>query len=160
MSTRNRASQPANLASSAAAQADTMAAMTASMEALQIVLEQETALVRAGRLAEAAELQDRKAGIAGELVAASVKLKAEAPTLSKARPEAFAAFRERQQDFHALLRLNMAVLATAHAVAEDLIRGATHKAAQQTLPQGYGASGAAPVLAPRAAAPVALSRSC
>jgi hypothetical protein len=148
------------MAAAASAQADTMAGMTASMEALQILLEEETALVRAGRLAEAAQLHDRKAAISGDLMAASVKLKAEAATLSKTRPDAFAAFRERQQDFHALLRLNMAVLATAHAVAEDLIRGATTRAAQQNMPQGYGASGAAPATAPRAAQPVLVSRNC
>jgi hypothetical protein len=148
------------IAASASAQADTMAGMTASMESLQLLLEEETELVRAGRLAEAAELHDRKAAISGDLMAASVKLKAEAVTLSKTRPDAFAAFRERQQDFHALLRLNMAVLATAHAVAEDLIRGATNRAAQQNLLQGYGASGAAPASAPRAAQPVRVSRSC
>jgi hypothetical protein len=54
----------------------------------------------------------------------------------------------------------MTVVATAHAVAEDLIRGAVAEAARQRAPQTYGSGGRANAPPPRATAPVAVNRNC
>jgi len=52
------------------------------------------------------------------------------------------------------------VLATAHAVAEGLIRGAADEVARKSVPQGYGERGQVVTPPPRTARPVAISRAC
>lgn len=143
-----------------AAQAERLlGALAADTEALLAVVEQETALLRAGRLAEALTLDPRKSQLAGRYLANAMRLRAGAALLARERPAALAALQQRHDEFRARLQINLAVLATAHAVAEGLIRGAAGEAARKSAPQTYGAAGRAPA-PPRAAAPVVLSRNC
>jgi hypothetical protein len=129
------------------------------MNALAALIEQETALVAAGKLREAIALGLAKAELAGRYQAGTVRLRAGARTLRVAEPAICAELRERHERFRALLQLNQTVLATAHAVAEGLIRGAANECARKATPQGYGATGQAASPPRRSAQPVALSRS-
>ena len=56
------------------------------------------------------------------------------------------------------MRVNLTVLATAHAVSEGIIRGVSGELARKRTPQTYGATGRANSLSARASQPLALSR--
>jgi hypothetical protein len=130
-----------------------------AMDALVATVEQETALVRAGKLRDAAALEPTKAELARAYVQDSAQVKANLPVLSKQVPELLATLRKQHDTFNALLQINLTVLATAHAVSEGLIRGAHAEVARKNAPQTYGNSGRT-VAPPRSAAvPVSVSRS-
>ena len=128
------------------------------MDALLGIVEQETALVRAGRLNAVFPLEPAKAELARLYVADLARVKASRPYLSQHQPEVLAALRQRHESFRALLQINLTVLATAHAVAEGIVRGVAEEVSRQAAPQVYGASGrrTAPAAAP--ALPLSVSR--
>jgi len=132
--------------------------MTGLIERLRGVVEEETALVRAGRLREAATLGAAKAALAGELAAGGQRLKANAELLRRAAPERCGALRQAQEMFQAVLQKNMIVLATAHAVSEGIVRRLSGDLARQSSPQVYGASGRTSAPQARHARPLAVSR--
>lgn len=133
-------------------------ALIALMNAMLGLIERETELVRAGRLAAAAAIGEQKSVLAGQYLVETVKLKTNARAWFADDPQALALLQQRLDLFRALLQVNLTVLATAHAVSEGLIRGAAGEVASKNAPQGYGANGYA--MKPRAAAqPVAVSRS-
>jgi hypothetical protein len=128
------------------------------MDGLLAVLEEETKLVRSGRVGPAAQLQRPKGDLAGLYVAAIARLKANHGFLSKVMPHTIDALRRRHDSFRALLQINLTVLATAHAVSEGIVRGVSGELARKAAPQTYGAKGT-PSAPPRhAPQPLALSR--
>ena len=132
--------------------------LLAAMDALVATVEQETRLVRAGKLKEAVELENAKSELARLYVSDTAQVKANLPVLSKQIPDLLAALRDQHDTFNALLQINLTVLATAHAVSEGLIRGAHSEVAKKNAPQTYGNSGR-PTAPPKSAAtPVSLSR--
>ena len=128
------------------------------MDSLLVTVEEETALVRAGRLRAASEIEPAKTELAGRYAVTSERIKANREFLSHNLPEAIAALRRRHDTFHALLQINLTVLATAHAVSEGIIRGVSDELARKRSPQTYGASGRANAPARSAAQPLAVSR--
>jgi len=132
--------------------------LLAAMDALIATLEEETALVRAGRLKDATALEATKNELARIYVGDAAQVKANLPALSRLVPELVAVMHKQHDTFNALLRINLTVLATAHAVSEGLIRGAVAEVARKNAPQTYGMSGR-PTAPPRGAAPpVSVSR--
>ena len=73
-------------------------------------------------------------------------------------PDLLAALRQQHDTFNALLKINLTVLATAHAVSEGLIRGAHSEVARKNAPQTYGNSGRPTAPLKSAATPVSVSR--
>jgi hypothetical protein len=128
-----------------------------AMDLLLAMVEQETALVRVGRLHEASEIEKSKSDFARSYVADMSRL-AGSSSLSQARPDLVAGFRQRHARFQDLLRINMTVLATAHAVSEDLIRGVSGELARHSAPQTYGSSGRPAAPGPSSIQPLAISR--
>lgn len=143
-----------------AAEAETLVRhLLAAMDALVATVEQETALVRAGKVKEAITLEAAKSELARLYVIDTAQVKANLPVLSRQVPALLATLRKHHDTFSALLQINMTVLATAHAVSEGLIRGAHTEVARKNAPQVYGNSGR-PTLPPKSAAtPVSVSRS-
>ena len=90
--------------------------LLAAMDALVATVEQETELVRAGKLKEAAALEAKKAELAQLYAADTAQVKANIPALKQQVPELLAALRKQHETFNALLQINLTVLATAHAV--------------------------------------------
>lgn len=130
------------------------------IDTLSALVAQETELVGAGKLRAATKLAFDKADLAGRYQAATVRLKAQLSVGQIDTPPLLEALRERHEHFRALLQVNRAVLATAHAVAEGLIRGAADEVARKSIPQGYGERGQVVAPPPRTARPVAVSRAC
>jgi hypothetical protein len=122
------------------------------------IIEEETALVRAGRLSQAAGLQAKKSELAGLYLTAAERLKANAKSLVEARPRECGSLRECHETLRAALQKNLIVLATTHAVAEGIMRRLSGDLARRASPQTYGASGRSNGPNPRLARPLAVSR--
>ena len=132
--------------------------LTAVIEQLRSVVEQETALVHAGRLRDAAALGAGKATLAGRLAAGGEQIKANARFFLQTAPARCVAFNKAQEAFRAVLQRNMIVLATAHAVSEGIVRRLSGDLARKSSPQVYGASGRTTAPSARHGQPLALSR--
>ena len=129
------------------------------MDALLAAVEEETALVRAGKLSEAERLSAAKSELAGTYLATTERIKTSRPFLSRSLPDQLAELRRRHDSFHAVLQINLTVLATAHAVSEGIVRGVSDEINRTQVPQTYGASGRATATRPKNRQPIAVSRS-
>jgi hypothetical protein len=129
------------------------------MDTLLQVIEQETELVRAGRLRDAAQLESHKSELARLYVADTTRLQASKPYLAATQPDLLASLRQRYDAFRALLQVNLTVLATAHAVSEGIMRGVANEITRKSVPQTYGASGRQVLPGARHAQPLSVSRS-
>ena len=85
------------------------------MDALLGTVEQETKLVRAGHMKEAAQIGSAKSDLARLYVADSARIKASRAYLSEKLPDVLEALRQRHDLFQALIQINLAVLAAVHA---------------------------------------------
>ena len=128
------------------------------MEALLGLVEEETALVRAGKLAEAAKLEAAKAELSGMYVVDGARIRASQVYLDRVTPRLAAELRQRHDLFRAVLQMNLTVLATAHAVSESIMRGVSSELARKAAPQAYGASGRATAPGAASMQPLTLSR--
>jgi len=128
------------------------------MDALLGTVEEETALIRAGKLTAAAKLEATKTELSSMYVADTARIKASQIYLDRVTPAMAMELRRRHDLFRAVLQMNLTVLATAHAVSESIMRGVSSGLARKATPQAYGASGRA--TAPTAAGmqPLTLSR--
>lgn len=128
------------------------------LEDLSVLVQQETALVRAGHLRKAAAIEPLKKELAGRLYAGGERLKANAKFVSQAAPTRCAALKDVQQSLQAVLQRNLVVLATAHAVSEGIVRRLSGELAKKAAPQVYGASGRAIAPNPKHGRALAISR--
>ena len=129
------------------------------MDALLETVEEETKLVRAGKLRDAAQLEPTKAELSRLYTLDTLRIKASQPYVAKVATQGLSALRERHNMFHAILQMNLTVLATAHAVSEGIMRGAANELARKAQPAGYGASGRAATPTKGVAQPLTISRS-
>jgi hypothetical protein len=143
---------------SAAEGAHLIARLAEAMAGLLAVLDEETQLVRAGRISEIARIEPQKSEFARRYVADAVSVRANALYLARETPREFDDLRRHHEQFRAVLQINLAVLATAHAVSEGIIRGAAGELARKAAPQTYSASGRATAPGAKACPPVAVSR--
>jgi hypothetical protein len=128
------------------------------MDRLAETVEEETARVRAGRLRDAAELDEAKVELARLYAAESERVKAARDLIALSLPDALDALRKRHDAFQSLLQTNLTVLATAHAVSEGIIRGVSSELARKRAPSTYSASGRANAPSAKASQPLALCR--
>ncbi len=132
--------------------------LTDVMDALLAVVEQETELVRAGRVSEATRLEASKNELSQLYVANTARLKASQSYLAQTVPETLASLRRRHDTFHAVLQMNLTVLATAHAVSESIMRGVSDELARKAMPHGYGSTGRSARPAASGMQPLTVSR--
>ena len=128
------------------------------MDRLVETVEEETARVRAGRLADAAELAEGKAELGRRYAVESERVTAARELIARSLPDALDRLRKRHTAFQALLQTNLTVLATAHAVSEGIIRGVSGELARKQAPSTYGASGRVNVPSSKTSQPLAVSR--
>jgi hypothetical protein len=128
------------------------------MDALLAIVEEETELVRAGKLAAAAKLEASKQELTRLYLADTARLKASQALLAQSMPDVLEALRNRHDLFQTLLKVNLTVLATAHAVSESIMRGVSSELARKATPQGYGATGRSAVPGSSGLQPLTLSR--
>ena len=129
------------------------------MDALIQMVEEETSLVRAGKLSEAEKLETAKSELAGHYLASSQKVKAGNNFLRQKLPQQLAELRRRHDAFRAVLQMNLTVLATAHAVSESIVRGVSDEINRTQVPQTYGPGGRATIARPKNRQPMAINKS-
>jgi hypothetical protein len=132
--------------------------LTELFAGLSALLQRETVLVRAGKVRGAAEIEPAKKDLAGRLYAASERIKAHAKFVMQAVPNRCTTLKSAQEELRTVLQRNMAVLATAHAVSEGIVRRLSGQMAKKSSPQIYGASGRAVAPSPKHGRPLAVSR--
>ena len=111
------------------------------MNALLAVIEQETALVRAGKVREALKLEQTKNEMSRRYIAMITLLKASQRYLAQTTPDLLSALHRHHDVFRAMLQVNLTVLATAHAVSEGIVRGVNNEIQKRNIPQTYTAMG-------------------
>lgn len=147
-------------AASTPAEARTVATVLLdAMSALLAVIERETELVRAGDVRGAMRLEPQKADLSRGYAAAIADLKLSQPYLAKATPDLLTVLHQHHEAFRGLLKVNLAVLATSHAVTEGIVRGVNTEMQRRNVPQTYNAYGQRAQPGPRGIAPIAVSRS-
>ena len=129
------------------------------MSKLLSVIEQETALVRAGKVREAMELEPQKTALSGRYVTAIETLRVAQEHLSQVAPDLLASLKRHHETFRAMLQINLTVLATAHAVSEGILRGVNAEVQRRNMPNTYTAAGQRATPGPRHNTPLAVSRS-
>jgi len=129
------------------------------MSALLSVIERETELVRAGKLREAMKLEPQKSELSRRYVSAVGHLKASQKYLSQAAPELLTTLHRHHDVFRSMLQINLTVLATAHAVSENIVRGVNAEMQRRNMPNTYTAAGTRTAPSPRAVTPLSVSRS-
>jgi len=99
-----------------------------------------------------AELSRRYVGVVGQMKASQKYLSQQAPDLLKTL--------HRHHDvFRSMLQVNLTVLATAHAVSENIVRGVNAEMQRRNMPSTYTAAGRRAAPSPRHIAPLTISRS-
>jgi hypothetical protein len=129
------------------------------MNALLSLIERETELVRAGKLREAMTMEPRKAELSRRYVAVVGQLKASQKYLSQAAPDLLKTLHRHHDMFRSMLQVNLTVLATAHAVSENIVRGVNAEMARRSMPNTYTAAGRRTAPSPRQTTPLSVSRS-
>jgi hypothetical protein len=129
------------------------------MNALLSVIEQETELVRAGKLREAMTMEPRKTELSRRYVAVVGQLKASQKSLSQTAPDLLKTLHRHHDVFRSMLQVNLTVLATAHAVSENIVRGVNAEMQRLSMPNTYTAAGRRTAPSPRQTTPLSVSRS-
>jgi hypothetical protein len=135
-----------------------VAGLESVMDRLEQTVIEETERVRAGHLRRAAELDEAKVEFARLYIRESDYVRAARNAIARLAPEALERLRRRHDTFHGLLRTNLTVLATAHAVSEGIIRGVSGELARKQAPSTYGSSGRPQMPSSKASPPLAISR--
>lgn len=154
--------QPQPVATPAITQADVRrlaAELVDVMDALLKVVEQETELVRAGKIADGMALDVTKTELSRRYVGIVSTLKANRDYLKSTAPELLATLHRHHDVFRTMLQMNLTVLATAHAVSEGIVRGVNAEMQRRNIPQTYTANGQRAAPSPRHFTPLAVSRS-
>src|SRR5262245_1211362 len=129
------------------------------MNKLLAVVEQETELVRAGKVREAIQLEQEKTALTGRYVTAVETLRVAQQHLSQVAPDLLASLKRHHETFRAMLQINLTVLATAHAVSEGIVRGVNAEVQRRNMPNAYTAAGQRAAPGPCHITPLAVSRS-
>lgn len=129
------------------------------MSDLLAVIEQETELVRAGKLRDAMGYGARKTELSRQYVVAVGRLKASQKFLQTSAPDLLAALHRHHEVFRAMLKVNLTVLATAHSISEKIVRGVNAEMQRRNIPSTYTAAGRRAMPGPRHITPLTCNRS-
>ncbi|WP_349357551.1 flagellar protein FlgN [Stappia sp.] len=128
-----------------------------TMAELLKIIEAETELVRAGKLEEAGLLQPEKANLVSVYMRGMTFVRDQTVSLGNLAPASVEDLKRRHAEFQPVLRINLAVLATAREVADNLMRKVAEGAGSRRAPTTYGPGGSAP-RAPTPADGIAVNR--
>ena len=115
-----------------------------AMARLLAVVEKETELVRLGKLDEAGSLQPEKAKLVSVYMRGMTYVRDQTISLGNRAPVAVERLKRQHQEFQPVLRINLAVLATAREVADGLLRKVAEGAGSARKPLTYGPGGQGP----------------
>jgi hypothetical protein len=154
-----RQAAPAAIPATPAAARQLAGELMEAMSALLGIIERETELVRAGKLREAMALGAEKSELSRRYVRAVSAVKANQKLLSQCAPELLPSLHRHHDTFRAMLQVNLTVLATAHAVSENIVRSVNAEMQRKNIPNTYTAAGRRAAPGPRHLTPISVSRS-
>ncbi len=141
------------------AEAETLLAdFERSLEELIGVIEEETALVRDGRLYAATDLTQRKNDLLGLYLRRRTRLKSEFSTIARLLPDALAPLKDRHAAHMETVRANLAALSIAREVAEGIVRTVATDIGRRAAPRTYGRNGRTPPPTWAASSGIAVNR--
>ncbi|WP_315721041.1 MULTISPECIES: hypothetical protein [unclassified Bradyrhizobium] len=159
MTAQGQARNTTYTAAASAAEARALAdEMVSVMSELIAVIEQETELVRAGKLREGMAFGPRKTELSRHYVTTVGRLKASQAFMKQTAPELLASLHRHHDTFRAMLQVNLTVLATAHAVSEKIVRGVNAEVQRRNIPSTYTSGGHRAAPGSRHLTPLAVSR--
>lgn len=129
-----------------------------TLERLVSILNEETMLLRAGRVREAGELTAEKTRLAQDYMGFARSVQRELPRLRAEAPAMVEALKVRHEQFATQMAENLRVIATARAVTEELLTDVANAMSAKARPKTYGASGTMSGQPPVAAAGVSINR--
>lgn len=112
-----------------------------TLDRLVTIINQETVLLRAGRIREAGELTAEKTQLAQDYMGFARSVQRELPRLRVEAPAMVEAMKVRHEQFATQMAENLRVIATARAVTEDLLTDVATAMSAQQRPKTYGATG-------------------
>jgi hypothetical protein len=104
-------------------------------------------------------LDPEKSELSRRYVKAITKIKSNQDYLAQATPELLSSLHRHHDVFRSTLKINLTVLATAHAVSEGIVRGVNGEMQRRSLSFGYTAAGKRATPNPRNVMPLSVSRS-
>jgi hypothetical protein len=111
------------------------------MDELESLLTLETSLVRGAKLFEASQMVGEKSALYVDYVRALERMRSERAALSAFAPDLVDALRGRHSRLQETLAINLAVLGTAKAVSEDIIRSVAEEVTASSQAKTYTAAG-------------------
>ena len=108
-----------------------------SLSNLSHVIGEETQLVRDGRLNDALKREPRKSELAGIYMRGLEVVKSNAVALARFAPAEVQRLKASHGSFLDLVETNQAVLATARAISESIVRELATEASRSAQPAGY-----------------------
>lgn len=121
--------------------AELCALAEAALTALVDVMNQETMLLRAGRLSQATTLTADKTRLAQDYVGFARSIQRQTDRLKREAPKAVDRLRNGHEKLATQMAENLRVLATARTVTEDLLTDVAMTVGQQNKARAYGTSG-------------------
>lgn len=113
-------------------------AFLGTMADLGGLLDAQTSHLSAGRMRDGLARETEKTALAGGYLKGLEFARANAVAIARFAPDRVAELRRSNAAFRASVERNQAVIATARAVSEGLIRGVAEEVARRSRPQGYG----------------------
>jgi hypothetical protein len=103
--------------------------------------------------------EQKKKELSNRYVKTVGSLKASQKFLSRSAPELLTTLHRHHDTFRAMLQVNLTVLATAHAVSENVVRGVNAEMQRRNIPSTYTAQGRRATPTARHLRPLSVSRS-
>lgn len=129
-----------------------------TLDRLVSILNQETVLLRAGRVREAGELTAEKTRLAQDYMGFARSVQRELPRLRAEAPAMIEAMKVRHEQFATQMAENLRVIATARAVTEELLTDVANVMNAKARPKTYGATGSMSGQPPVAATGMSINR--
>ncbi len=114
---------------------------SSALDALLDVMNQETMLLRAGKLKDAGLLTPKKSQLSQDYVTLARSVKREAERLKIEAPNEIKQLKNRHESLATQMAENLRVLATAKNLTQDLLSDVAKSVGNATKPQTYGAGG-------------------
>jgi flagellar biosynthesis/type III secretory pathway chaperone len=129
------------------------------LDALVSVMNEETTLLRAGRIRDAGGLTAEKTQLAQEYVGLARSIQRQSARLQQQAPEEMQALRSGHERLATQMAENLRVIATARDVTEDILSDVARTVGQAARTKTYGSSGEIPAAAGPSAHGIAVNRS-
>jgi hypothetical protein len=130
-----------------------------TLDALVSIMNEETTMLRAGRIREAGTLTAEKTQLAQEYVGLARSIQRQSSRLQREAPDEVQRLRNGHERLATQMAENLRVIATARDVTDDILSDVARTVGQASRAKTYGASGELPATTGPSARGIAVNRS-